>query len=68
MLDLEAFRSLKVLDSLKIFDSLTVFDSLKVFNSIDALTSFSWAEVIFSKQAGWPVGYGDFRIVKGGST
>ncbi len=24
-------------------------------------------EVIFSKRAGWSVGYGDFRIVKGGS-
>ncbi len=64
---LKVFGGLKVLDSFKVFDNIKVFDSLKVFDSIEALTSFSQAEVIFSKRAGWPVGCGDFRIVKGGS-
>ncbi len=46
VLDHQVFGGLKVLDSLK------VYDSLKVFDSIEALTSFSRAEVIFSKRAG----------------
>lgn len=56
ILDYQMLDSLKTVNNLKLFDSLEVQICLKIFDVNKWLA--------FSKQFGWLVGYGAFKIVK----